>query len=427
MDENWLITLEQIVWKRCLAIFQFDGEEWSHLRESRRGLNQFTIARPHEYLKKLKKPTACIVLGKNDSETEAHFGVVSARQRVSTLESRVKVRRTQSIRPSSKVGLLEIITKDPHKENLQHKLASDKSVVVLSPELSTHLVEKLAKIEKNLRPMHLVTTSLLSQERFHSAAEVQKDAFQTALRAFGLSTDDQAVSVYLTENQETALARVDVREDTVIEHDARSIPGYNLIGSDITGHAVFKKGFEKLEIYTANRGQLENVFGVDLIYMNITRQSIVMVQYKMLEPLRQNANEADWIYRPDDQLESEIERMQKFREEHSPGLYEYRLNPQVFYLRFVKRDGALKNAAITIPIDHFERLREDPVCRGPRGGFRISFESLEGRYLRQEAFIDLIRSGYIGAYADTTKHLKALVEAVVQQDRSVVAAVQSQK
>ena len=96
-------------------------------------------------------------------------------------------------------------------------------------------------------------------------------------------------------------------------------------------------------------------------------------------------------------------------------------------MKFIKRDGALEDASINIPIDHFERLRTDPTCQGPRGGFRISFESLAGRYLRQNAFLDLIRSGYIGAHTETTAYLKELVQAVVQGDRTVVAAVQSQK
>ena len=226
MDEGWPIILEQTVRTRRLVIFQFSYEEWSRLRESSRGLNQFTIARPHEYLDKLETPTACIVLGEDGSGTEARFGVVSSRSPVSTLESRVKVRRAQRIQPSSKAGLFRIVTEKSHAKRLQDRLASAMSIVVL---------------------------------------------------------------------------------------------------------------------------------------------------------------------------------------------------------RFIKRDGALRNAAITIPIDHFERLREDPACRGPRGGFRISFERLAGRYLRQSAFLDLIRSGYIGAHEETTIHLKTLVEAVVRHDRAAVAAVQSRR
>ena len=425
MNEDWFNILEKTVQKRRVAIFQFGGGVWSRLQESHRGLNEFTIARPHEYLDKIKTPTACIVLGKDDFETEVRFGVVSSVAPVSTLESRVKIRRAQRIQPSTKKDLLQIVTNKSHAKRLQNELVSDNSIIVLSPKLSSHLVEKIADIEMNRGPMRLVASSLSSPKNFRDMAAIQHDAVQIALRAFGLSADDQAVSVELIEGQEIALARMNVLEDAVIEHDARSVPGYDLVGSDVTGHAVFEKGSERLEVYTANRRPLEKVFGVDLIYLNTIRQNIVMVQYKMLKYSQGNGNDTDWIYRPDPNLASEIRRMQEFRKKCSLGLYEYRLNPQVFYLRFVKRDSASKNAAITMPIDHFERLRKDPACRGPRGGFRISFKSLAGRYLRQGAFLDLIRSGYIGAHAETTKHLRELVDPVAHNDRAVVAAIQS--
>ena len=425
MDANWRKSLEEIVRQRRLVIFQFDGEEWRRLQESRRGWNEFTIARSHEHLRQIQIPTACILLMQDDFEREARFGVVSSRSPISTLESRIKIKKSQRIQPSSKDGLFLLIA-DKLPPRKQDELASNKSVVVLPPKPSAHLVEKLAEIEANHSPMRLVAASLASPERFHGAAEMQQDAIQSALRAFGVSADDQAVSLDLVD-PETALARVEVREDTVIEHDARSVLGYDLVGSDVTGRAVFENRDEKLEIYTANRGHLEEAFGVDLIYMNMTRHNIVMVQYKMLEPIQRNGKDEDWIYRPDKNLESEIKRMQKFRKNHAPGSYEYRLNPEVFYLKFVKRDGAMKNASITMPIDHFERLREDLSCRGPRGGFRISFESLAGRYLRQTAFLDLIRSGYIGSHARTTKDLKTLVEYVVREGRAAVAAIQSQR
>ena len=331
------------------------------------------------------------------------------------------------IEPSSKNELLRLVTEQPHVRNLQNKLASNETVIVLSPKLSAHLVEKLAAIEANRGPMCTVVASLSAPKKYNGMGAMQEDAVQTALRVFGLSADDRATSLELVKEQETALARMNIREDGVIEHDARSVPGYDLIESDFTGRAVFEKNSEKLEVYTANRRPLEEVFGVDLVYLNVTRQNIVMLQYKMLESTGRLNGGKDWIYRPDAQLESEIERMRRFSTKHSPDQHEYRLNPQVFYLKFVKRDGALKNAAIIIPIDHYERLLSDPACRGPQGGLRISFEGLAGRYLRQGPFLDLIRSGYIGAYAETTALLKKLVQSIVQGDRSVVAAVQSSR
>lgn len=425
--DQWLDNLKRLVNKKPLVVFRFDSAEWERLRESRRGANEFTIARSHELFEKVRVPTACLVIGESDNDSEVYFGLASSRSAVTTLESRIKVKRALHIQPGTKSGILNLVTDKTHARNLRDRLASDESVVALSPKLSVHLVEKLAAIDGNRGAMHAAIASLAAPKYYRSMDALQEDAVHTALRAFGLSSDDQAVSLELSRGQDTALARVNIMEDSVVEHDARTFPEFELIDSDITGRAVFEKGRERLEVFTANRRPLENVFGVDLIYFNVTRQNIVMVQYKMLEPHIAEGEDKDWIYRPDSKLDDEIARMRKFSMQHPSRPHEYRLNPQVYYLKFVKRDGALSNAGIVMPIDHFEKLRADPSCKGPRGAVRVSFETLAGRYLRQGPFLDLIRAGYVGATTETTVHLKALVETVVKSDRAVVGAIQSYK
>lgn len=150
-----------------------------------------------------------------------------------------------------------------------------------------------------------------------------------------------------------------------------------------------------------------------------------MVQYKMLEASRQDGHLTDWLYRPDQALADQIAKMKIFSAQHVPGSSEYRLNPQVFYLKFVKRNAALSNGSILTPVDHYEQLARDPASRGERDGLRIGYDALGGRYMRLGAFVDLIKSGYIGAYAQTTDHLAALIQAVLDGDRAVVAAVQT--
>jgi hypothetical protein len=425
--DQWLDHLKELVRKKPLVVFQLDGVEWGRLRESRRGASEFTIARSHELFKKVRVPTACLVIGGSDDDSEVYFGLASSRSAVTTLDSRIKVKRASHVQPTRKSEILDLITDKAHARNFRDRLGSGESVVALSPKLSVHLVEKLATIDSNQGAMRTAIAPLTAPKYYRSIEALQEDAVHTALRAFGLSPGDQAVSLELTRGKDTALARVNIMEDSVVEHDARTFPEFELIGSDVTGRAVFEKGRERLEVFTANRRPLENVFGVDLIYLNVTRENIVMVQYKMLEPHSLKGGDTDWVYRPDPKLDDEIRRMKKFSKRHPPKLYEYRLNPQVYYLKFVKRDGALSNAGIVMPIDHFETLRADPSCKGPRGAVRVTFETLAGRYMRQGPFLDLIRAGYIGATTETTAHLKKLVEAVVKGDRAVVGAIQSYK
>lgn len=422
---NWLATLTQVVTERPLVLLRFTEEEWERLRESRRGTREFTIARSHDALRKVRAPTPCVLAGQPFAgDRELHFGVLKSKSASTTLESRLKIEQARAISPSTEAALLRLVTDRSLKANFRARLEDKKSVIRLSPALSVHLVAKLAALSRNRQAMRAVAASLQAPKTYAGNFSLQQDAVGLALKAFGLPQGEAASLLDTVDGKDTALARVSIREDAVIEHDARVIPGFSLRRSSITGRAVFRKGNEVLEIITANKRPLEEVLGVDLIYLNGVKKNVVMVQYKMLEAARESGD-TDWLYRPDGQLEKELDRMRLFSQKHAPGRLEYRINPQVFYLRFVRRDAELGKGALIMPIDHFEVLRDDPACKGPKGAFRISYDTLGGRYLRQEGFLDLVSAGYIGAYARGTGDLTALIEATLKKDRAVVAAVQS--
>ena len=218
----------------------------------------------------------------------------------------------------------------------------------------------------------------------------------------------------------TSLGSIRLLEDNVVEHDARSIPGMRLFRSDVTGYAEFEGGGDRLRVYTANKRPLEALFGVDLVYLNLKIRNLVLVQYKMLE----RAKDDDWVYSPDDQLDKEIERMELFRQTGSPLANGYRLNPEAFYMRFVKREGKIDSPAITMPIDHFKKIRANPSV-GPRGGLRISYEALQGQYMREAGLVDLVKAGYIGCHCETAAAFEALINEVLQGGNAAVAAIQS--
>ncbi len=222
MSNEWLRTLQRIVSAKPLIAFQFNDDDWSNLRESRYGVNQFTITKSHAVVSGARIPTACLLFGQGDAETEAYFGLVSSRAAVSTLESRIKIKRVQRIYPSSKADLLRLVTEQPYAATLRSRLTSDNSVIVLSPKLSAHFVKQLASVDKNRGSMRTVTASLSSPTRFHSMVTVQQDAVQTALRTFGLSADDRADSLDLVKGKETGLAQVNIVEDAVIERPFHS-------------------------------------------------------------------------------------------------------------------------------------------------------------------------------------------------------------
>ena len=422
---SWLPFLKDTARDNRIVVLRLGDYRRMLLEFSPRGVNEFTIALPKDSLRGAKGIPLCLISMGTGKGENLYLGLISSRNNVSTFDMRIKIKRATEIRPRSTAGLLRLVTEQPHAGNLRRRLLSPGSVEVLSPKLGAHLVEKLASIDGNRDAMRIVAESLSAPGEFQGPAALQESAVRGALKAFGLYSGDQASSVRLVEGRQTTLSGMrGVTEDSVIEHDARSVPGYDLFGSDLTGRAVFQRGNERLEVFTANRRPLERVFGVDLIYLNLTRHNVVMVQYKMLEPSWTGAAGVDWIYRLDSDLDEQIRRMRKFTTTHHPAGREYRFNPAVFYLKFVRRDSSINKGGFILPVEHFEKLRNDPTCRGPNNGLRVSWESLDGRYLREAAFFDLIRSGYIGAYAETTTDMKTLIDWVLERGKSAVAAIQ---
>ncbi len=166
--DQWLDNLKQLVNKKPLVVFQFSGAEWERLRESRRGANEFTIARSHELFEKVHVPTVCLVIGDGEDDSEVYFGLVSSRSAVTTLESRIKVKRASHIQPATKSGIMNLVTDKTHVRNLKDRLTSDESVIALSPKLSVYIIEKLATIDSNRGAMRAAVASLSAPKYFRN-------------------------------------------------------------------------------------------------------------------------------------------------------------------------------------------------------------------------------------------------------------------
>lgn len=431
MEESWLANLRAWVKDQPAVVARLSQEEAAQLSESRRGLTEFTMARNHTFFERLKIPTLCLVFGElRGFRARERFrdqaclaGIVSSKARISSFETRVKITRTLRLADMTPGEMAFLLEGTVHRRELERRLEPEGSFVLLSPEMSSVLVSRLALGENNADVLKTVATGLRRTRRFSNVYALQEDAIQTALRAFGLESDTGATELDLQQGRASAIASVPVREDTVIEHDARSVTGYTLARSDVTGRALFEKPSGQLEVITANRQALEETFGVDLIYLNMTRRNLIMVQYKMLERSGSGEN-ADWIYRPDGNLTSEIARMDVFANAGSGTSHEYRLNRDVFYLKFVKRNGLLASGSIVTPLEHFKRIIASPEAAGPNGGVRLSYDSLEGAYMRQGTFTDLLQAGLIGSQSADTAQFERLIDAVLSGNRSIVAAVQ---
>ena len=422
MSNEWFAALQQHVEKRPCLVVRFGEEEWEQLLDSRNGAREFTVARPHHLFENVKVPTLAIVFGAGGNAA-AYLGIASHLAPVSTLETRVKVRHAFRMSPITPDEVLALVQEPQRHRILASQFGSENPIVRLSAKVSSAVIAVLAGIDANRAGIRRLSDFLARPKRYSGNFALEEDAVQTALKAFGITSTTQADEVRVLGDYGGAFRRISALEDAVIEHDARSIPGLELVKSDLCARAVFRKGDDELEVFTANKRPLERAMGVDLVYLNLTRSNIAMLQYKMLTP-QGDGEDRDWVYRPDDQLDEEIERMEIFSNQLEPGALEYRLNPGAFYLKFVRRDSLIKNGGVFLPIDHYKLTLRDPACTlGERGGVRISYKSLAGRYMREDAFLSLLRSGYIGPHAKTTEHLAALVRRLVDNDHTVIGAI----
>lgn len=416
------------VTKKPLWLIRFDESYSEALSNTKSGFERLSLTKPHSVFDKAQLPTLCLLEANDPGKANCYLGTVTRKAAVSTFESRITIRKLRAIVPASLTELEKSVTEPQLKGILSRRLPKDGELQVLSSKLSAHLIELLAASPENRAALDTAVSMLPGMRQLSDSSWAQEDAIQTALAAFGIRNNDSPVQVRLKRNNSSELSQIGayLYEDNVVRADASRLPGFEAIAPDVTGRALFQKGSEQLVIYTANKLPLENVLGVDLIYINETRGAIVMVQYKMLKEHRSEGNAPDWRFRPDQQLHDEIARMRLPELRETPS--GYRLSPNPYYFKFVKRkvlDDSIQSFIVSL--DHFRQILEDPAdagAIGPRDGIRISFNALDGTYLREQDFVSLIRSGYVGTYRNETQHLAQIIRAIAAGDKAVVLAWQ---
>ena len=434
---------------RGLSVLRIGPEGWYDLEASRGAGARFTLVFPHTVARQaaVRAPVLIVLpggrLGRSDywfedDRTRApqlKLAWVRTIQAVATRQSRVSFDHVMPISPATLDELVGSIAPGRFKASAANLLNSTSELQELSPKFGEWVLDRIATFPDNEGALQRLTALVNKPKRFDGPLAMQEDALALALRTFGAS-GTAATRLDLTPRT-TALATARAQENLVIEHDAKWIPGWRLADSDITGRAVFEDGEDRLEVFTANREDLERVFGVDLIYLNQRRRSIVMVQYKMLEPLPRKKRQVEGVFQPqtiteerewivviNDQFKKEIARMEAFDQPAGDVSAPYRMNPSPFFFKLVRRRGSTNGSGIMLSLGHLQQLHVAGALTGPRDGLRIAYSELQGHYLRSESFVELVRSGYIGSHSATTDAFQALIGGTLAGGRSVVAAIQ---
>jgi hypothetical protein len=418
---------------RGISLLKLSSSEWSQLEEKRGAGIRFSLSFEHAVAHS-GKPKTLTLIAVNGDITGLRLGMIRSIQATTSLDSRVVFDLVKPILPSSFDALLDRISVVSLRAGIKKLRNEVSGFRAISSKLGEQIVELIASTSENTPVLQRILAETNRPTKYEDARALQDNAVELALKAFGAI--DGASQVILP-GENTAIGTVRLLEDAVIEHDARWLPSWGrLAKSTLTGKAVFKKKNQQLEVFTANKRPLEKLFGVDLIYFNKARGSIVMVQYKMMESVKNNtiqkiifsdSEETDgyeWTVKIDHQFREEMARMKKFDKDLEPNI-SYRLNPGAFFFKLVRRHSAMKSTGIVLSLGHLKQLIGEDHLLGRRGGLSISYEKLDGHYLRSDPFTDLINSGYIGTRGATTKHIETLINETLNGGRAVVAAIET--
>lgn len=433
-----LAKLPQWFESKPLVLLRFEDGYESALQETRHGLNRFTEVKGHQSLSDVKPPTLCLAEMPDGGSAKFYVGVIKSKAAVATFDSRITIIKLKLLNLVSYSDLAGSLGEKIFQTLLNQKLEHRRFATALSPKLSVAIINALANDPANRNAIEAAAAHIPKLRQISAAEWEQLDAIRTAMAAFGLSKSDFPEKLEVPDGSDSTLNYLDshvdtseeppdeahVLEDNVIAKDASVIPGFELIEKHMTGRAVFFNSGERLEVYTANKGPLEEMLGVDLIYINQTVGNTVMVQYKMLERhVDPVTGTGDWGFRPDNQFELEVARMKL--PTLNGTIEDYRLHRSPFYFKFVKRKGdGESHASFVVSLNHLEHVLDSPKSKGPKGGVRVSFDSLDGIYLRETDLLGLIRSGYIGTHRIETDALRPIIQAVSEGKRALVLAWQ---
>lgn len=349
---------------------------------------------------KIFKKSSLVLIQSNDC---LWLAFVKSKQPVSSIDTRIVLHHLKKTKWKDTDILKENLEKN-HITELENYTQND--YAKLSQKLSEHLLRIFADdyfefLENYIIPNKEVNNSIM-----------QSDAINLAISISGMDNRN-ITNIEINDAEETKISNfVHLLEDNVISYEFNAEREGLVKNCSPTGKITFENGNEKLTIYTANKLPLERVLGVDLIYINDTHKNIVMLQYKML------TKESDkWIYRFDQQLYDEIERMDSvvntINSSPSSNIDDFRLNNHPFFLRFIKNQSSNGNIiSFNISLEHFKMIKDLPMCRGERNGRLISYENINKHYIGKQELEALIRCGYIGTHQYDTEELSEIIELI---------------
>ncbi|MFI7114798.1 hypothetical protein ACIBK9_51395 [Nonomuraea sp. NPDC050227] len=222
----------------------------------------------------------------------------------------------------------------------------------------------------------------------------------------------------------TGLPQNIATEDALISHDLERFSIWTQLPSNRVEWRIFSDGNRRVFIMNANRTAVENNMGVDLVYLNELHKAFILVQYKKMRNEAHGTGK-NLIYRPDHNLEDELNRMREVDRVAESAQGDFRLFAPPCWLKLCEPTSRIEDPrelirGMYLPREHFESLLVSRI--GPRGGKGIGYGNVK-EYLNNTTFVDLVRSGLIGSRATGTDEIMRVIDESLSSGHAVTLGV----
>jgi hypothetical protein len=386
---------------------------------------------------KSKSPFLCFVVGRDGA---VHY--VAKATRGSFAGTALRKLILTSIEPvTARPSLLEIASRAPAPFRTLLGKRIRKGGLLTGKQFDA-LMRVISATESELRGLAHSYPFLIAKGlgRLSSATReglaYQRDAVGLALMLGGM--DRTPLLEWRLSDHQTPKSFLDglpyarLREDAMIVNDLWTVPGFQAIQHHLEGAVDFEDGRgARLTVVLANRLPLEELTGVDLIYVNSTFRSFVMVQYKAMEHESGNA-----VFRlPNAQLEKELERMEELLDalgnhDDATDADDFRLHLNPFFLKLCPRvifnpDQVDLMKGMCIPLEKWKLLVKSSQVSGPRGGTLVTYRNVK-RYFDNTQFVALVRNAWVGTRSADSALLESVIKETLQEGRAAVLAMRRQ-
>lgn len=201
------------VGERSLAILKLDSDLTESLRLSNNGLQKFTFAELHVELEGLRPPTLCLVEvcddRYGDDYNECYVGVVTSKAAVTTFDSRLTIIKLREVNLPSLEALVLKVSKGRYRNMLRDAIQGEFMVSVLSPTLSSRVIEILAADSANYSALDAAAFNLPGLNTTSNPEWEQTDAIQMAMAAFGISKSAIAKTIAVRDGALSTIGRIE--------------------------------------------------------------------------------------------------------------------------------------------------------------------------------------------------------------------------